>query len=351
MSLLTNSFSPWMAGTGTDADIVVSSRIRLARNLKDIPFPHLMDEETASYVTKEVEKAVTSRGFKQKFGKTEFFKLVTLAPIERQVLVEKHLISPDHADGHPRRAFACTEDERIALMINEEDHIRLQVLLPGLELREAYNIATMVDDKLEEKLFYAFSEKYGYLTACPTNTGTGIRASTMLHLPGLTYTNQIPSLLNNTAKLGLTVRGLYGEGTKARGDLYQVSNQITLGLTEEEIIENVISVTRQIINQERMAREALYRENRYALEDELWRSYGILTSARMISSEEAMNLLSKVRLGVELKILPEIKRSVFNELLVATAPAYLTNLAQRPLDPAERDWERAKIIREKLKTN
>jgi len=343
-----NAHSHWMNGGGPEADIVISSRLRVARNLAHLPFPHLLSAEQADQVVAQVEHAAESAAVRERVGALSVVRMNELSLVERQILVEKHLISPDLLQNCEHKAVALRDDEILSVMINEEDHLRIQCLLPGLQLAEAWQLVNRLDDGLEETLEYAFDEKLGYLTACPTNVGTGMRASVMLHLPGLVLVNQIRGVLVTISKLGLTVRGLYGEGTEAAGNLFQVSNQITLGQAEEDIIAGLVSVTRQLLGQERAAREALYRERREQLADRVGRAYGILKHARIMSSEEAMRLFSDLRLGVDLGLVREIPADLITELMVMTRPALLIYSAGRELSPGERDVYRAQLIRQKL---
>ena len=344
---INNALSAWMKGTGPDADIVISSRIRLARNLEAVPFPHLMGEADGNKVLAGVRLAV-EKPLNRKKGKLEFTMMNQLSPNERQILVEKHLVSPQHAQPGDFKAVVLSEDETVSIMVNEEDHLRIQCLLPGLQLQEAWKAAGRVDDLLEKTLDIAFCERRGYLTACPTNVGTGLRASVMMHLPALVMVNQLNRLITAITQVGLTVRGLYGEGSEAAGNLFQISNQITLGRGEEEIIGNLEAVTKQIINQERAARELLLKDSREALEDKVNRSYGVLRFARIMDSQEAINLLSAVRLGIDLGIIKGVDGKVLNELMVLTRPAYLQKLSGTELSPGERDVRRAALIRERL---
>lgn len=334
----------WMEADGPDGDVVISSRVRLARNLAMLPFPHLLrNDKNARAVIDKIRKAVADiPGF-------SFTLCSELSPLERQILVEKHLISPEHAQNDSSLSGVVTDDTgSICIMVNEEDHLRIQCLLSGLQLNQAYKYADDIDNRLEQVLEYAFDEKRGYITACPTNVGTGMRASVMLHLPAVAMTNQQGNIFGSIAQLGLTVRGLYGEGTEALGNLYQISNQITLGQTEEDIINNLWSITLHIVRQERMIREKLKKEMQYQIEDRLWRSYGVMTNARMINSQEALALLSDVRLGVDMGILPSIPARVLNELMVAIRPAHLQRSFGREMNSLERDLARAEIIKERL---
>lgn len=346
--IVSEAHSRWMDGQGADADIVISSRIRVARNLTGYPFPHLLSGSQADQVISAVKEAVERPSLKGKAGVMELVRMTELSPVERQILVEKHLISPDLLEDFQKKAVVLREDETISIMVNEEDHLRIQCLLPGLQLNEAWELVDRLDDELEAALDFAFDERLGYLTACPTNVGTGMRASVMLHLPALVMIRQIKNVVATVTKLGLTVRGLYGEGTEASGNLFQVSNQVTLGLTEEDIITNLLSVTRQLIGQERSAREALRRESREQLEDRVGRAYGLLKHSRLMSSEEAMRLLSDLRLGIDMGFIKNIPPNLVNELIVMIRPAFLIKSLGRDLTPFERDMHRTKIIRKKL---
>ncbi len=344
---INNAYSGWMNSHGPEHDIVISSRIRIARNTSYVPFPHLMKQEDAESVFHYVQQAISKPS--ERFGNLELVKLAELSQTDREILMEKHLISPNLLKDPEKKAVVLSDDEIISIMINEEDHLRIQCLLPGLQLQKAWDLANELDDYLEQTIDYAFSEQLGYLTACPTNVGTGLRASVMLHLPGITMLNQVNRVINTVAKLGLTVRGLYGEGTEAAGNLYQISNQVTLGLTEEEIIDKLVLVIKEIIEHERTARNALYSKRKYQLEDRVFRAYGTLKNARLLTSSEAMKLISDVRLGVDLGIIENISPQLLNELSVIIKPAYLVKKAGRVLNIEERDIIRAEIVREKLK--
>ncbi|MCG0278249.1 MAG: protein arginine kinase [Thermanaeromonas sp.] len=348
MGISFERLSKWMEGSGPHADIIISSRIRLARNLKGMPFPHLMDTRQESRVVQLVGRAVQSAGVERAVGPLYLQRLRELTPLERQILVEKHLISPQLAEDKGEKAVVLREDEAISIMVNEEDHLRLQCLLPALMLHEGWRMATSLDDALEEELDYAFDQERGYLTACPTNVGTGLRASVMVHLPALVISKQAGQVLSALTKVGLAVRGLYGEGTEAAGNLFQISNQITLGRTEEELINNLSAVAVQLADQERGAREHLYKKSRWQLEDRVGRAYGILSNARILNSQEALRLLSDVRLGVEMKIIRGIDQRVINQLMFMIQPAYLQYLAGREMPPHERDVQRARLVRERL---
>lgn len=344
-NFINESASKWMEGNGPESDIVISSRVRLARNLADVPFPHMMNKEQSEKVISEVYDAIQNN--RVLAGDFELIRMKDISKLERKALVEKHLISPALANNE-YGAVLLSRDEGVSIMINEEDHLRIQSLFSGQQLEEAWDLCTKLDDVLEERLNYAFNEQIGYLTACPTNVGTGIRVSVMVHLPALVMTNQLNRIFSAIGHVGLTVRGLYGEGTQAIGNIYQISNQITLGQAEEEIIDNLNSVTRQIIEQERTARGLLLKEKKIKLQDKIGRAYGILSNAYILTSEEAMRLLSDVRLGIDLKLIDNINPRILTEMMVILRPAYLQKLAGKELSPAERDVRRAKIVRNRL---
>jgi protein arginine kinase len=331
-------FSKWMDGSGPEAETVISSRVRIARNIRGIPFPYLASDAQTRRVQELVAGVAASQ--EEAFRQFTFLPMENLGSLEKELLVEKHLASPFLARESQHGALLLRRDEAVSIMINEEDHLRIQVILPGLQLEEALQEADRYDDFLEAEINYAFDEGYGYLTACPTNVGTGLRASVMLHLPALIMTGQANRLLGALSQVGLAVRGLYGEGTEIIGNLVQISNQITLGQSEEEIIRNLGGVTRQVIEQEQAARQALLNENRAGIADRTWRSLGQLKFAQLMSSQEAMQLLSDVRLGYDLGLLKGVNRKLLNEMLVVISPACLQILAGKELGPAERDLER-----------
>lgn len=343
-----NAFSNWMDGSGPENDIVVSSRIRVARNLASFPFPHMLDVDKADEVIHGVVLALRNEKVKDNSGYFESVRMRELGSIDRQILVEKHLISPDLLKDYNKKAVAIRDDEIVSIMINEEDHLRIQCLLPGLKLESAWDYVNKLDEGLEKTLDYAFCENTGYLTACPTNVGTGLRASVMVHLPGLVHAQQIKNVLVSLSKLGLAVRGLYGEGTEAAGNLFQVSNQVTLGHTEAEIIQSLVTVTAQLLEQERAAREALYKERKDHLEDRIWRSYGVLKHSRIIASDEAMKRFSDIRLGIDLGIIDNIDQKLVTELMILSQPAFLLKRFGQEMTSFQRDVSRAQIIRNKI---
>jgi protein arginine kinase len=339
-----------MEANGPESGVAISSRVRIARNLAGYPFPHQMSGEKAEQVASTISQVVNDGEIAKRIGRLEWSFLNELNPVERQILVEKHLISPDLNSSFAHKGVVLRDDEVVSVMVNEEDHLRIQGLMSGLQLNEAWLLINEVDDAFEKRLDYAFSEGLGYLTACPTNVGTGLRASVMLHLPALALAKQLKDVLNAISKVGLTARGLFGEGTEALGDLYQISNQITLGQAEEEIINNLIAVVQQIINQEKATRIALYNDRQQFVEDRVNRAYGILKNAYILSSEEALRLFSDLRLGVEMGLLKNIPAKLLNVLMVRIRPAFLNKLAGREMTPYQRGVYRAELIREEFKT-
>ena len=343
---LKESSAEWTSGQGPLSDIVISSRIRLARNVEGIPFSPRAEQAELKNVFELSRQIVEEDSL---FRDSNLLLLDELSPLESQFLVDKHLISIYHArEKHPYRGCVFNQRETLSIMVNEEDHFRIQYLLPGLQLNNIWKLINKIDDKIEKKTTYAFSEKEGYLTSCPTNVGTGMRASVMLHLPALAMINGINDILKAISKIGYVVRGFYGEGTEVMGNLFQVSNQITLGLSEEEIIDNLEKVNQQIISKEQKVRKDLLANSKSQLEDQVWRAYGILSSARIISSTEAMELLSKLKFGVELEIITYPDLGTLNKLMLLIQPAYLQMLAGKDLDPFNRDLQRAALIRNKI---
>ncbi|MBB6636540.1 protein arginine kinase [Cohnella thailandensis] len=344
-----DALSPWMKKDGPDSDVVLSSRIRIARNLRAYPFPMLSTPAQSEEVVEQL-LGVAESGRLGGLGPIKTYQLSNLTELEKLVLVEKHLISPALASESRNGALILSRNEDISIMINEEDHLRIQCLYPGFQIKEAWEYASKIDDIFEESVDFAFDEKHGYLTSCPTNVGTGIRASVMMHLPALVLTGQINRILSAVTQVGLAVRGIYGEGSEATGNLFQVSNQITLGQSESEIIDNLHAVAHQIIGHEKAARERLMGESRARLEDRVKRSYGILSYAGIMDSKEAAQRLSDVRLGVNLGLLPSLSQQTLNELMVSTQPGFLQQKFGEALSPEQRDMTRAEIIRSRLAT-
>lgn len=340
--------SEWVKGTGAHAEIVMSSRVRLARNLNKYPFSHWAKKKQEEEVLRLAKEGIEKSSYLKNHL---FLEIKDLSEIDRMFLVERHLMSKEHAVNSSGKALAVTPEEIASIMINEEDHLRMQVMQSGFNLPEAWAILNKLDNELSDKLDFAYSLELGYLTACPTNTGTGMRASVMLHLPCLVVTKKIGQVLQAISKLSLTARGLYGEGTEASGNFFQISNQVTLGHKEEDIIDNLERIIKQIIDHEKNAREALLGgQQRRVLEDRIWRSYGTLKSARIITSSETLELLSSVRLGIDIGLIKNIDRKVVNELFVTTQPAHLQKIEGKTLSAPQRDTKRAELLREKLKT-
>ena len=333
--------SKWYLGVGAQSDIVVSTRVRLARNIADYPFPAKLNTKSRTELNNLIKEAVE----KDNPFNLRFIEMKTLARFEAASMAERHIISPEFASDADGRALMLSPEEDISIMLNEEDHIRVQVMKSGFALDEAYEIADRIDDSLNEKFDFAFDSRIGYLTQCPTNLGTGMRASVMLHLPALTMSGQIHRLINTVSKLGLTFRGAFGEGTSATGDMYQLSNQITLGISEEYAIKNLKAITLQLCAQERAAREELLQDA--DTEDRIFRAYGILKWARLLSTKELMENLSLVRFGsVAGKI--NVPIETVNELMISMQPATINVMAGKRLEERERDMIRAKTVREKL---
>lgn len=330
-----------------ESDIVISSRVRMARNIESVSFPHYLDKEEAKNVIDRVYDTIT-KGHLCIQNEFKLIKMDEIDLIERSNYVEKHLISPALAKNVSGGAFLINNEETISIMINEEDHIRIQCLYPGLQLERCFDMADKIDDLLEEGIVYAFDEQLGYLACCPTNIGTGVRTSVMLHLPALSLTGYINGVISTAGKIGLAVRGIFGEGTEYLGDIYQISNQITLGMSEEEIINNLKDVSLQIIQNERIAWERLLDNKGIELEDRVFRSYGTLKNARLLSSKEAMQLISDVKLGVNLKLIDGISTERLNELITMIQPGYLQKHFKSQLTGVERDIKRAQLVRENI---
>ncbi|HEX5442337.1 MAG TPA: protein arginine kinase [Pirellulales bacterium] len=344
-SELARSSGEWLRGSGPESDIVISSRIRLARNLADYPF--ISRANTADRA--EIERTLRERILRvREATELDYIDVDKLEGIDRQFLVERQLISREHAEAEGARGVAIDPQERVSLMINEEDHLRIQVMHSGLDLAGAWDQISSIDDLIELQVTYAFNDRLGYLTACPTNVGTGMRVSVMLHLPALVITRQIEKLFRSLQKISLAVRGLYGEGSQAMGDFYQISNQITLGRAEIDLVKQVGDVVPTIIDYERKAREFLVRESQETLHDRVSRAYGILRTAQTISSEETMHLLSSVRMGVNLGLIPDLEIPALNKLFIYTQPAHLQKLTGSELTTADRNIERARYLRRHL---
>ncbi|KGM95259.1 ATP:guanido phosphotransferase [Clostridium novyi A str. 4552] len=337
----------WINVNKASEDIVLSSRIRLARNLKGIPFPNKLTVDSAKGVVDKVENAIfTIPDLKENLKSNHLWENDDAT---NRMYLERHLISKGLIKHSKASAFIIDKDETTSIMINEEDHLRLQTITSGLNFKEVFKCINNLDDLLEKNLEYAFDEKLGYITACPTNLGTGLRASAMVHLPALTANKDIVKVLNGITQLGMTIRGLYGEGSKAYGNLYQISNQITLGRTEEQIITNLEGIVKQIIEQEKLARERMKTKYKYEVEDKIFRSLGLLKSAKILTAREVLSLLSNIRLGVEEGIINNIDKSILNNLLINTQSASIKKLSGKDLTDMEEKIERANIVKEELK--
>ena len=323
------------------SEAVVSTRVRLARNLKDYPFPHRLNDGKAREVVEKIDAALNDSGMK--FHRID---LNSLSDAARVSLLERHLISPDFVRAKDGRAVFLSDDNKVSIMVNEEDHIRLQVILDGFDPDEAYKLADDLDNKLSRRLHYAFHERLGYLTQCPTNLGTGMRASVMLHLPALDMTGAVNRIGSNLSKLGLTIRGLYGEGSRAVGAFYQLSNQVTLGISEKAAIDNLRNITTQLITQEMKARENIL--GNIEVEDKIARALGTLKSALIMDHSEAMSLLSLVRLGVSSKKLTTLGTDSIDKLIVEIQPASIMTRFGEDMTPRQRDVKRAEMIRERF---
>ncbi len=328
-----------------DNDIIVSTRVRLARNLSKYPFPNAMNKETLKKAREEIENCIMnsnstlSKDFK-------IYNMLDLEDTDKKMLAEKHLVSFELLDNK-ESSVLINKDENMSVMLMEEDHLRLQVIMGGLKLDEAYETANRVDDVIDENVQYAFDADFGYLTSCPTNTGTGLRASVMMHLPALTMTNSIQRIISSAGGLGIAIRGMYGEGSKAYGSLYQISNQVTLGLNEKEIIEKVKNIVNQIAEHEKQARKKLLENNRDYIEDKIYRAYGTLKYARTISSKEAKALISDVLMGKNMGII-NVDNGELIELMIMVEPAYIEHMAKKKLSPDQRDKKRAELIRDAI---
>ncbi len=335
----------WLRGTGPDADVVMSSRIRLARNIAGFPFLSKLTKEHAEEIIDLLEESLHRT---PALKDVLFIRYHDVTELDKQFLLERHLISREHAMDQGEKAVAVSPNEVVSLMMLEEDHVRLQILQSGLNLTEAWRIIHEVISELEQSIPFSFHAALGYLTACPTNVGTGLRASCMLHLPSLVLTKQLNKVLQALAKMNLATRGLYGEGTQATGNFFQISNQITLGQNEEEIITGLEKVIHQMVSHEKEARAHLLEKRKSKFEDQIWRALGVLKSARVVSSEEAVQLLSLVRLGVDLGFISKLTHRELNRLFLVIQPAHLQKMDGRALGAAERDVRRAEKIREML---
>lgn len=343
--------SNWYVQTGKDSDIVISSRIRLARNIKGIPFTTKCKPEDLEKVINIMNNEVNSLGYGLKL-----FRMDKIDNVTKLSLIEKHLISPEFVAKTEKsitqnlKAILLNDDENICIMVNKEDHLRIQVFSAGLDLENLKNLIVEIDEKIDEACHYSCDRKYGYLTTCPTNVGTGMKASVMVHLPALTITGNINKVLQIVNSFGMNIRGLYGEGTQSLGNIYQISNNQSLGLTEDEIVKNLNIITSKIIEQERLARKNLTKEP-LELEDRICRSYGILTNARKLTSEECLKLWSDVKLGMDLGIIEGLTDLKVNKIRINSQSGNLQKYLGNNLNAYERDIERPKIIKQIILEN
>lgn len=339
----------WYEQAVPDSDVVISSRVRLARNLENHLFSSLLEEKEAVGLVEEV-KEITPSLCDRDNRKYYACNISTLSDIDKTAMVERHIVSPLLAEKQQTTGLILSEDETISIMINEEDHVRIQAIVAGMNLEKAYEEADRIDDIACEKLHFAYDEKYGYLTACPTNVGTGMRASCMVFLPALSSAVMIQKLIEEVGKYGVTIRGIYGEGTKSLGSIYQISNQKTIGNSEREIIENLNRIVTQVVKQERKRREYMLSVNADELEDQVYRAYGILKYARQINSEDAMNLLSQIKFGMDCGLIAFDRKINIHKLMMGVQPGSLQWTLGKNVGSSTRDQSRAEYIRKELPT-
>lgn len=335
----------WYEKAGDQGDIIVSTRIRLARNLRNCPFPCKLQKDGMLKVDAAVKDAVLN-GNSAIAGEFDYIDMGSLTQTDAVSLVERHLVSPEFASDREGRGLLLMKDESVSIMINEEDHLRIQVMQQGLALDEAYQMADHLDTLLDERLKFAFDDRLGYLTQCPTNLGTGMRASLMLHLPAVQDSGAMNRIAGNLSKLGMTIRGIYGEGTQPKGALYQLSNQVTLGLSEQAAISNLKDIALQLVAQERAARETLVKH--VETQDAIGRSLGILLYAKLLNNDEFMKLISNVRLGISMGLIDHISYDQINTLMIEAQPATLMKHAGKNLSPSQRDQRRADLVHSQL---
>ncbi|MFH1767923.1 MAG: protein arginine kinase [Candidatus Omnitrophota bacterium] len=338
----------WLNGKGPQSDVIISSRMRLARNIDNFPFPRKADVSQKREIIEMVKENCRQLN---PVDDVSFVNMDEVVDLDKQFLLERHLISHQHAQSAKGRGFCSTASEVFSIMVNEEDHLRMQVIMSGFDLKNAWEMINSVDDELSRRLVFSFSSQFGYLTSCPTNVGTGLRASCMLHLPALVLTKRMNKILEFLTKLSFATRGLFGEGTHALGNFFQISNQASLGLSEEEIIDNLSGVVNQVKEQEMVSREILLKKYRHSFEDSVWRSLGILSNCRLISSKEALSHLSMLCIGTDLGIIKGIDREVINTLFINIQPAHLQKIESKVLSEKERDYIRALVLRRSLKEN
>ncbi len=343
---MAKSSAPWLSGQGKEALVVLSSRVRLARNVAGCGFPASADSETRSRIVGYFD---STRGRSETLSNGLYYRAGEINGLDNDFLIERHLISPTFLNGEESKALYIDPEEQLSIMVNEEDHLRIQALMPGLDPHGAYELASKYDVEIGHHLEYDYDQDFGYLTACPTNAGTGMRASVLIHLPGLVLTREIDKVVSHITRSGLVVRGSYGEGSDVSGNLFQLSNQTTLGVTEEETLRQITRMTEEILEKEAAARQRLVDEAADMIEDKIWRAYGILKHARVLTSEEVMNLLSAVRLGHAMKVIDFLDVALINDMLLLSQPAHLQKFYGREMDSNRRDFVRAQMVREKLR--
>jgi len=338
----------WLDASGDESEIVLSSRVRMARNLDSRRFPQRADKDELALV---LEQARSASEQTRMFDTGGYFPMGNVSSLDRQFLAERHLVSREFLFSSSNRGLMVNANEDLCLMVNEEDHLRVQAYGSGFKLRRAFDLADRLDSELSSQLGYAYSDRFGHLTACPTNLGTGMRASFLIHLPGLVHSKEINKLLDSLRQLHHSIRGLYGEGSEVMGNFFQLSNSATLGTTEEVIQSSLNEMVGKVIGFERKARDMLFRKARSLLEDKVWRAYGLLGNARSVSTKEALSLISAARLGVGMGIIKNLSIKTLNELLVYIQPAHLQVLAGRSMDTQERDVARAEYMRDKISSS
>lgn len=341
LTSLTDRPVEWLKG-GPEGDVAVSSRVRLARNVEGCPFVSQASDEQKAGVEELLKNTLLSVELDPPL---DYVRLDELEPLLLELLLERRLISGEHAEADWIRGVAFDRPEQVSVMVNEEDHLRLQFMRGGLRLEDVYLQADQLDDMLSESVRFAFSSRYGYLTACPTNVGTGMRASVMLHLPGIVMAQELDRVVKVAQRDKLAVRGVYGEGTHGAGDFYQISNHLTLGVSEEEIVNTVTTAAMKLVELERTARLSLYNRHSGEFENRIHRAFSLLCSASTISSQEALNLLSQVRMGVEMNLLGGTPMGALNNLFLLTLPAHLQTIQGEVLDSAVANKLRASYVK------
>jgi protein arginine kinase len=345
LQMLLKKPAEWLSGENEENEIVLSCRVRMARNLDKRPFTHGAQEEVFKEVQGEVKRALAKS---DSMRDAYVLDMDEISESDRMILAERHLVTLEMVKNYKNRSLVVRPGEKLSVMINEEDHLRIQSIESGLSIQKAYERLDRIDNEVDQHVCFAFSERFGYLTACPTNVGTGLRVSAMVHLPGLVHNKDIGHILDGLRNVRLTVRGIHGEGTEVMGNIFQISNSITLGLSEADTVKDLETHIRKVLEFEKKARDILIKKAQSLLEDKIWRAYGILNTARLVTSKEAMGLISAVRMGIGLGIITDVKIADINELLVMIQPMHLQKLHGRAMGPEERDRVRADFIRARL---